>query len=763
MPRRVLPALAVFLALGVALTWPAAIRIGQGVPADYGDPLLNAWLLWWNAQAVPLTGAWWNAPAFYPSRDVLAYSEHLLGFAWFTSPLLWLGTSPLAVYTLALMATYPAAGVGAWLLARAITGREDAALLAGVAFMAAPYRAAQVSHVQVLMACWMPVALLGLHRYLETRRPRWLVVFAGAWMLQGLTNGYYLVFFAVPAGLWIAYFACRRGAWRAAAAMAGASAAVVAAMLPLFLKYRAVHEHFGFRRMPEEIASFSADVLSLLDASPRLVAWGWLRAFHRPEGELFPGLTLVAILVAGVAWRRGPAAWPKVRAVGVGLALVVIGAVALLAFHGVHGGWRLDALGFRLSMMNARRPLVVALAAAAALAVLSPGLRAAWRRRSPFLFYLGAAGVLYVLALGPSPTIGGDPLGWASPYAWLQVLPGFSGLRVPARLWMPALACLSAALALAWARLPVAAPWRTLAACAAGALLAVEGLSAGVPMLAPPPAWPSIVGRDTRVPLVQVPAFGAGHDTVTMYRSMAVGRRVVAGYSGYFPPSWFVMGAAIADGDTTVIEGLASLGPIDVLLDRWTDRRGRWARWLSAQRLREPPSAEGRFTLYALAAKPSARRPAVLGERILPVGATASVHDADVGRVIDGRLETGWHVRQQVTGDTITVDLGAPRTVGALRLWQGRASLDYSRGLAIERSEDGTSWVPVWEGSTAGLAWQGAEDAPTGTPLTFALDGCPARFVRLRQTVLHVHPRSILELEVFAPAPGQAGCASGGR
>ena len=53
----------------------------------------------------------------------------------------------------------------------------------------------------------MPFALLGLHRYLRDPRPRWLALFAGGWFLQGICNGYYLLFFSVFVGLWILWFA----------------------------------------------------------------------------------------------------------------------------------------------------------------------------------------------------------------------------------------------------------------------------------------------------------------------------------------------------------------------------------------------------------------------------------------------------------------------------------------------------------------------------------------------------------------------------
>ena len=54
---------------------------------------------------MPFTAAYWNAPAFAPAPHVLALSETLLGLTWLTSPLQWLGASPLVAYNVLVLAT----------------------------------------------------------------------------------------------------------------------------------------------------------------------------------------------------------------------------------------------------------------------------------------------------------------------------------------------------------------------------------------------------------------------------------------------------------------------------------------------------------------------------------------------------------------------------------------------------------------------------------------------------------------------------------
>src|SRR3954466_6635753 len=120
-----------YIALSIAYTWPLPVRLGD-VAHDYGDPLLNTWILWWTTKAVPLTAHWWNAPIFYPSSGTFAFSEHLLGQAPLSAPLIALTGSALFGYNVTLLASYVFSGLGAYFLAYTLTRRHDAAFVAGL-------------------------------------------------------------------------------------------------------------------------------------------------------------------------------------------------------------------------------------------------------------------------------------------------------------------------------------------------------------------------------------------------------------------------------------------------------------------------------------------------------------------------------------------------------------------------------------------------------------------------------------------------------
>ena len=444
-----------YCAITIALTYPLVLQIGTVIPNDAGDPALNTWILWWNTQAIPFSARWWNAPAFYPAPGVLSFSENLLGLSLISTPLSWLGAGPQAAYNIVFLLTFPLSAIGAYFLVHELTGRRDAAFIAGLLFGFAPYRIAHLPQIQSLASFPMPFSLLGLHRYLRDPRPKWLALFAGGWFLQGLCNGYYLLFFSVFVGLWILWFANPWTRRREFLAVSAAWLVAAVAILPLLLQYRAIHRSFGFVRDVATIREFAADVAAVLHATSHLAVWGSLAVFKRAEGELFPGLTITLLVLAGALFVRDRHQevhnWARARRVltvlALGTALVSLSAVVM-------GSWRLEPFGIRLlSVSNPIKPLTFSLVLALGLALTSPGFRRAYAARSVLAFYAVAGFIMWLFSLGPAPTLMGNPLMYRGPYTLLMHLPGFNSLRVPARFWMATTLCLAVVGAIVFDRL----------------------------------------------------------------------------------------------------------------------------------------------------------------------------------------------------------------------------------------------------------------------------------------------------------------------
>jgi hypothetical protein len=599
-----------YAALTLLYAWPVVASLGSRLPSDIGDPGLNTWILWWNAHALPLTERWWNAPIFYPARGAFALSETLLGFAPVTTPLQWMGVSPVAAYNVAFLLSYFSAALAAHALAWRLTRSHGAALVAGVAFGFNPYRGAQLGHLQTLMSCWMPVALVALHRYVDRHRRRDLVLLGAAWILNGLATGYFLLFFAVLSGCWVLWFVRTR---RELAAIAAALGLASLAMAPLLAGYTRHQAAFGVSRGIGEIVYFSADLSAIWAESPRVWLSSHWTIAPRPEGELYPGAVLLGLIVAGavVAWRRrtrgaaSPVEAPGRRRTRRTLlvASLLVGLVAAISW--TTGGWTVLLAGVLVSTTHPFKTLTTAIWLLVFSLLFHPRLQASWRRRSTGVFYGLAAGVMFVMALGPMPHAFGTPIFYQAPYALLMTLPGGHSLRVPARFATLMILCLSQTAALALVRLQGQRPARLLVA----ALVLGIGLDGWAPALKtdPVPAMVDLSGLDRSIPVLELPMDDLYSDAAAMLSATSHGHTLVNGYSGYIPPGYQELQQAMQEFDPDGLRDLRTRGPLLVVVNHARDPEGKSRSFVAgapgATLVRETPEA----VVYALPAISSGR------------------------------------------------------------------------------------------------------------------------------------------------------------
>jgi hypothetical protein len=630
-----LPFLA-FLLLSIAWTWPLATRLTTRIPHDPGDSILNTWILWWNAQAVPFTDAWWNAPVFFPMRDALALSEHLAGLSIFSTPLMLAGLNPLGAYNVVLILTVALSGFFAYLLVLRLTGSRVAAMCGGLAYAFSPYRASQLGHLQVLASHWMPLVLLAMHEYIGGGRRLWLGVLAVAWLLQALSNGYYLLFLPVLIALWLAWFVRWRTAPQRGLILAGVWIASSMVLVPVLLKYHAVHQRLGLTRSFEEIRTFSADPGSFLRASSLMWLWPYAEPYGS-EDQLFPGILPIALVAA----------------------MAVVTARA------------------------ARSALKDAVAA-----------------RSAALFYAIAAVFMWMLAFGPADEGATAAVLW-HPYTILTVVPGFNGLRVPARFAMLGTLCIAVAAGLAVERLAPRGRHRTVFAALLIAGFVADGWMKALPLFAPPmrvplPAIPNAV-------VVELPPEDSNVGVASMYRSMFHGRPVVSGYSGHLPPHTLVLATSLHHGDPSALLLLAQNHPLVIVVDERHDPEARLRELVRAQ-----PGAQRHMTTGA-------------GEvYVLPQ--SAAVREAEPGAELPSREEGEGQSRQ--------IDLGASRVIRTIGFTMWHRHLELAPRVTFETSADGVTWTKAWEDWTGASVFAAVLRDARSAPVRIALPDVSARYVR---------------------------------
>jgi hypothetical protein len=709
-------AVALYVGLTLLYAWPLLGSIGSALPSDIGDPGLNTWILWWNAHAMPLSARWWNAPIFFPVTGAFALSETLLGVTPLTTPLQWAGASPVVAYNVAYLLSFPTAAIAAHALARRLTGRHDAALIAGLAFGFSPYRAAQMPHLQMLWSCWMPLALLALHRYIEEHRRRDLVLLAVCWLLNGLTCGYYLFFFGIFVGLWGLWFVRTT---RDAAVIGVTLVMASLPLAPLLMHYQHVQDAFGLTRGFAEIELFGADA-SAIWASSR---FNWLPAHWtfvpRAEGELYPGVTILLLTIIGVvaAWRAQPAQrLSRTQAV----LLIVAGAAFTVSFLArLTGGWHLVIAGVSLTTTRAYKPLTVGLYFTAAAILRDRRVAAIWRRRSAFAFFAAAAFVLFVLALGPVAKVFGTRFLYRAPYSWLMSLPGGHSLRVPARLAMLVCLCLGQGAAIAFTRFTRQGAPRVFVAALALAI----GLDGWVFAFktAPVPAAIDLSGLDPRAAVLELPMADVYQDTRAMLRSIQHGHPIINGFSGYGPPHYDVLQSGVRAFDDSVLVALGEMTPLVVVVNRDQDADGRYRdfmnREVSAVRVRDILAA----TIYTLPMR--ARAPTGEPDHPLTITSIAVSSGEDTRPAMtDLDPRTRWTTpKPQHSGDHVTLTISQSGVLSRLEMDLGRFHGDYPRRLRVSVIDGDHAPMTVWEGSTAGLALQAALVDPAMTPLTIDL------------------------------------------
>jgi F5/8 type C domain len=725
---------------------------------DSGDPLLTAAILHWTTTHLPLSDAWWQFPIFYPTRDTLAFSEHLLGISVIATPLEWITGNVMVTYNVMALLTFPLSAVAMYALVWRLTRSHPAAFIGGLVFGFAPYRISQAPHIQMLALFWAPVALLGLHAYVETRRARWLAVYAASWALQVAANGYALVFFSLLVAFWTAWFVIARRDWAALVRIAIATGAGTLTLAPILYKYLTVHAHHGFARSVEEIQGFSADLGAVLCAPELLTFWGWVRVHCKAEGELFPGAATAALFAIGVVLlvvrRRADEITPRSRMWQLSSRVFGIIAVAywiLIVSILVFGPWRVDVGLLHASVSSLRKLLLVALPATVLSMALSPRVRATVFSRPVLGFYVLAAVLTWSLSLGPVVTSMGTDTHATGPFTLLMSLPGVNSLRVPARFWMMTIVCLGVIAGLVVAELlesrrRVA---RGLLTTAVAVLVLGDGWVNSMPAapVEPSPFAPAtLVDRVVlRLPVQDVV------DISETYDSVVGGWRSINGYSGYGPNYYPALMLGVRAGDGTVFGPFRNMTDVHLLV---SNDDGALLQFAEGQPGVQRIAALSKLSHYLLPRQglPSEGRSA--GTRIPVATAHASCNDGSLAKALDGDASTVWSCEPSASEQTIDIDLGTTVMTGAVVDGIGRYGDQFPRDFTVETSRDRVEWTPAWRGGLAGQTIRGGLDDPKSIRIVIPYAPRMTRYLRLRHPPAPDYYWVITELEIWSSNTG---------
>ncbi len=297
--------LSLFGLITLIFTYPLAFEIKWAVN-DYGDPLLNIWVIAWDTRQLfsdPLNI--FHANIFHPYANTLAFSEHLLGIVIFGLPLMLITKDPVLTHNFLILFSFILSGYGMYILSKELTGHTPGSIVAGVIYAFCPFRFGHMAHLQLLSMQWFPFAFLFLHRFFKNSRNMDLFFFAIFFILQSLSSGYYAIMISIFVICFILFFGLSQKEVflrKYLKKLLITSISILIFLYPFFQPYLHVKKEHGFSREGKEIELYSADIASyLIGAGPGNRIYGSIaKRVERPENNVMIGFLPIILFIIGI-------------------------------------------------------------------------------------------------------------------------------------------------------------------------------------------------------------------------------------------------------------------------------------------------------------------------------------------------------------------------------------------------------------------------------------------------------------------------------
>jgi hypothetical protein len=298
-----------FLILALASTWPLAGALMDHLPLGMEDaatvPLLNVWTVWWNAdRAAAGYAGYWDAPIFHPAGNAFAFSEPM-PLTVLAAPIIWATGNRILAYNCLLILVLWLNGWTAFHLLRRLHFHRTAALTGGAMMELLPLVHSWLGVLQLVPVCGILWTFQALHELCRRPTPLRGVVLGLSFGTVFLLCAYYGLFLAVPlalAGVWpAARRIFQKKMWTALSA--GALTCALLCLPVVFAQQRTISDN-GFTYSVDYLAELSADATDyLVSPWPQMIETEALAALREDARfKLCPGFVKLGLATIGVAW-----------------------------------------------------------------------------------------------------------------------------------------------------------------------------------------------------------------------------------------------------------------------------------------------------------------------------------------------------------------------------------------------------------------------------------------------------------------------------
>ena len=496
-----------FAMLSVLLTFPLIRHMVNGL--FIGDPSLNTWILAWDVHSILTNPSnLFNANIFYPfTENTLAFSEHLFSNILISFPIIVMTHNPILAYNLIFLLSFILSGFGMFLLVNHYLNDKYSAFLAGIIFAFCTYRFAHLGHLQLLTAQWMPFSFLYLDKFLHKSTNKNLVLFSLFFILQVLSSWYYAVYITIALVLYFLYmlvsdYTIRKKIFSDTNFQFKVILFVVFSIiiiLPFAQPYIQVSHEYGFTRHSTEVEYYSADVGDYFLTPPNNIIYGKIsQPYHENrnwgEHSLFPGMGVIFLSLYGL----------------------------------------LSIIKFKIGNSK-KRGLI-------------------YTGGSMQNFYLFLAFFAFILTLGPHLNFFGHSIDITLPYTYFyEYLPGFGSMRAPSRFNIIVMLSLSVLAGYGLNKLIKSRRKTKKTLISVIFILIILSESLYVPVgigITPvgegiPEVYKWLANEKDDFAIVELPTGyftptgnNLWYDTKYMYYSTYHWKKLVNGYSGFFPPGY---------------------------------------------------------------------------------------------------------------------------------------------------------------------------------------------------------------------------------
>ena len=200
MEKKHLTTLTIAALFTTAFLFPVFLQFSTHLPSR-ADGVLISWLIYTVSTLISEGKNFFELPFFYPFTQTLTYSDPFLPTAIFTIPLLQLTQNIVAIHNFHLITGTVVLYLAMFALGRQLNYSQLGSHVSAILATFSPIHLEHTVHLQSYLLAGIPLTLLFITKWQDTKKWSWLALSFGAFLYQALNSpmsGFFVLFCVLP-------------------------------------------------------------------------------------------------------------------------------------------------------------------------------------------------------------------------------------------------------------------------------------------------------------------------------------------------------------------------------------------------------------------------------------------------------------------------------------------------------------------------------------------------------------------------------------